>query len=258
MDKFSKVSKLILVSLVSLSLWSCASKNKSYEDGLSPTSDLGAATIGEDSSVSRDYSDSSSSGYTSTDSSYSAVDTSIEDDETPIATTLPQKDETPAPVERPSSFSNDSYSSTPSTDSYNNSYNNSGRSNTYRVKRGDTLMKIAFEHYGSYFKWKEIYRLNRDKMQSPETMPVGITLVLEDVQDVSITRNGTAYEIQPGDTLKTISKKVYGSSANWKQIWKNNPELIKNPKRLFYGFTLYYAPSSGLDSNPRQPSYNDF
>lgn len=256
MEKAFKFSKLVLMCVMALSLWGCASNKKAYED-ISPSSDLGAATIGEDSSVSTDYSESdytnidtsikgddSSSGFSDSDSSYSS---STSNSEPALAETLPSK--------KTSSSNSFPQSSSVYESSSASTYGSSGGRKTYIVKRGDTLMEIAFAHYGDYLKWKDIYRLNRNKMQSPETMPVGIELILEDTPDISITRNGNPYVIKPGDTLKTIAKKVYGTTAQWQKIWQNNPELIKNPKQLYYGFTLYYQPDSGADY--RQPTYDE-
>lgn len=48
----------------------------------------------------------------------------------------------------------------------------------YTVKSGDTLGKIAQAHYGSASYANEIYKLNRDKMSSPNSITVGMTLLL--------------------------------------------------------------------------------
>lgn len=115
----------------------------------------------------------------------------------------------------------------------------------YTVAGGDTLMKIAFEHYGDLYKWKEIFELNRDKITNPNSIPRGTVLKLNPGGEVSITRNGEKYLIKSGDTLGTISREVYGTSSKWKKIWKNNRELIKDPNRIFAGFYLYYTIEDG-------------
>ncbi len=111
----------------------------------------------------------------------------------------------------------------------------------YIVKLGDTLMKIAFEKHGNYLRWREIYSANQSKMKSPEKMHVGTKLNIHNVKKVHIKKEGTPYKIRKNDTLKSISQKLYGTPDRWKDIWKNNPQLIRNPKKIYTGFTLYYS-----------------
>ena len=51
---------------------------------------------------------------------------------------------------------------------------------------------------------------------------------------------GLPYLIRTGDTLGIISTSVYQTSRKWKMIWENNRPLIKDPNKIFAGFTLYY------------------
>src|SRR5207237_906581 len=112
----------------------------------------------------------------------------------------------------------------------------------YTVQSGDTLMKIAFEHYGDLYKWRELFELNRDKITNPNAIPRGTVLKLNPQEGgVTISRNGEKYLIKRGDTLGTISRDVYGTSSKWKKIWQNNLQLIKDPNRIFAGFYLYYT-----------------
>lgn len=119
-----------------------------------------------------------------------------------------------------------------------------GKTIRYIVKLGDTLMEIAFEKYGNYLRWKDVFQINKHKMKSPERMQVGTELTIKNVKYVYIKRDGQPYLIRKMDTLKSISNKLYGTPDRWKEIWKNNPQLIRNPKRIYAGFTLYY-PSNG-------------
>jgi len=116
----------------------------------------------------------------------------------------------------------------------------------YRVRRGDTLMKIAFEHYGDLYRWKEIYEANRKSIKDPNHVPPGTKIVLSDAGMVTIERNGERYLIKRGDTLGTISGDVYGSRAKWKKLWENNRQLIKDPNKIYAGFSLYYVPEARL------------
>lgn len=47
---------------------------------------------------------------------------------------------------------------------------------TYVVESGDTLIRIARKLFNDPNRWREIYDLNRDKLRSPDEVPVGVTL----------------------------------------------------------------------------------
>ena len=49
---------------------------------------------------------------------------------------------------------------------------------TYTVKSGDTLSKIAKEHYGEASQWKRIYEANRDRIENPDLIQPGWTLTI--------------------------------------------------------------------------------
>ena len=115
-------------------------------------------------------------------------------------------------------------------------------SSTYTFQSSDTLMKIAFENYGDIYRWKKIYEDNRDKIQNPNAVPVGTVLKLEKPSSpVSIDRNGEKIVIRSGDTLGKISNRVYGTLKKWKRLWENNKQMIRDPNRIFAGFSLYYT-----------------
>jgi nucleoid-associated protein YgaU len=46
------------------------------------------------------------------------------------------------------------------------------------------------------------------------------------------------YRVKPGDTLRRISKKVYGTESNWQKIYQANKNKIKNPNILLVGIDL--------------------
>lgn len=113
---------------------------------------------------------------------------------------------------------------------------------TYTFQSGDTLMKIAFDNYGDLYRWKKIYEDNRDKIQNPNAVPVGTVLNLEKPSSpVTVDRNGEKYVIRSGDTLGKISNHVYGTMKKWKRLWENNKQMIRDPNRIFAGFSLYYT-----------------
>jgi len=50
--------------------------------------------------------------------------------------------------------------------------------NTYVVKKGDTLSKIAKDHYGDAKHWPKIFEANRDQIQDPDLIHPGQKLRL--------------------------------------------------------------------------------
>jgi LysM repeat protein len=62
------------------------------------------------------------------------------------------------------------------------------------------------------------------------------------VANLTTARNGDAkkrtYMVQRGDTLASISRKFYKSSAHWKRILDANRDVIDDPKKLTAGQTL--------------------
>jgi nucleoid-associated protein YgaU len=128
-----------------------------------------------------------------------------------------------------------------------------GEVTRYRVKRGDTLMKIAFENYGDLYRWKEILDGNQNVLKDPNEIAPGTTLMLSGAGMVTIERNGEKYLIKVGDTLGLISNEVYGTKAKWKKLWENNRQMIKNPNRIYAGFNLYYVPESRMTQDQSLP-----
>lgn len=111
---------------------------------------------------------------------------------------------------------------------------------SYTVNQKDSLMKIAFEIYGDYEKWRVIKDLNREKIGYKNTIKEGMELVFPEPSEKFVqNKNGDPYLIKRGDTLISISKNLYDTSRHWKAIWKNNKPLIKDPNKIFAGFTIY-------------------
>ncbi len=132
--------------------------------------------------------------------------------------------------------------------------NTNENKNEYKVKKGDTLMKIAFEKYGDIFKWKELYELNKNKINNLSQLKAGTILNLNGEDFILIEKNGEPYLIRRRDTLLRISNKVYGTPVHWKSIWQNNRQLIHDPNKIYAGFTIYYIPKSELNVLKQQLS----
>jgi hypothetical protein len=123
----------------------------------------------------------------------------------------------------------------------------------YSVKSNETLMIIAFKLYGDYTRWKEIQRLNSEQLAGSTVISPGMNLKYNS-QGAGFVWNpeGNPYLIQRGDTLGRISGKVYGTQSKWKNIWDNNRALIRDPNRIFAGFTIYYTGEKARDIASQQ------
>jgi nucleoid-associated protein YgaU len=117
----------------------------------------------------------------------------------------------------------------------------SGTQKTYTVQKNETLMLIAFKLYGDYDKWKELATDNRESLKGNTALREGMQLTYNaPAEEFVWNPQGLPYLIRTGDTLGGISGNVYGTRQKWKMIWDNNRPLIKDPNRIFAGFTIYY------------------
>lgn len=110
----------------------------------------------------------------------------------------------------------------------------------YIVQKNETLMMIAFKLYGDYDQWRDLSRRNAGKLKNGLVFAgTKITYALPS-QSFEWSPQGNPYLIRTGDTLGGISGSVYGTAKKWKNIWENNRPLIKDPNRIFAGFTIYW------------------
>jgi LysM repeat protein len=117
----------------------------------------------------------------------------------------------------------------------------SGQMDNYVVKTGDTLMKIAFNIYGDVDRWKELQELNSKALKGKLALRKGMKIRYEvPAEAFSPDQHAKTYEIKKGDTLAGIADEVYGKKMKYKKLQGYNKSLIKNPNRIFAGFTIYY------------------
>jgi len=117
-----------------------------------------------------------------------------------------------------------------------------GEVDSYSVRSGDTLMRIAFEQFGDLFAWKKIYEANKDLITDPNNIPKGVTLKIEKSMGApNIARGDERYLIKSGDTLGTISGDIYGTPKKWKKLYQQNSTWIKDPNKIYAGFFVYYT-----------------
>lgn len=122
--------------------------------------------------------------------------------------------------------------------------NTSGK--TIEVKSGDTLSELAAKHLGSAGKWQELLDANKDKLDDPTGLQVGMKLRLPGVSrgtQASVASTGSSsssksktYTVRPGDNLTQIAERTLGDGDKWRLIFKANK--LKSPDRLEVGQEL--------------------
>ena len=118
----------------------------------------------------------------------------------------------------------------------------------YSVKsNNETLMLIAFNLYGEFSYWKSLAKLNKDFLYPPYKLKKGVQLkYFIPRRDFVYRPDGMPFLINKGHTLSKISDIVYENWRRWPEIYDNNKPLIKNPNKIYAGFTLYYLDEDDL------------
>jgi len=120
-------------------------------------------------------------------------------------------------------------------------------SKTYVIQEGDDLWHIAEKFYGSGFNAYDISVVN--KITDPSILEAGQKIIIPNVArreptvgEISATQTGQVtftegkYVVQPGDSLSSISLKVYGDLFTWPRILTANNLL--NADQIEIGMIL--------------------
>lgn len=144
---------------------------------------------------------------------------------------------------------------------------------THTVKAGDTFQSIAKQYLGSENKWKDIAEAN--PKVDPTRLKIGQVLRVPEGKGAAkpapadrgassttdhgaspatgehaATGGGKSHKIKQGDTLSSISKQYYGTTAHWKLIYTANKSKIgDDPDRLPDGIELTIPPAPAKKSN---------
>ena len=108
---------------------------------------------------------------------------------------------------------------------------------TYTVKPGDSLSKIAKRTLGSTRRWPELFAANRDKVSNPRFIRVGQTLVLPS-HDAPMAAAGATYIVRRGDCLFSIASAQLGAGTKWKSIWQMNKDRVRDARFIYPGQRL--------------------
>lgn len=110
----------------------------------------------------------------------------------------------------------------------------------YKIEEGETLMLISFKIYGDYSRWREIKKLN------PKSSFKAGELINYQMPDEVFTWEplGEQYLVRNKDTLQIISRKLYDTTRKWPELFQNNRPLLKDPDKIYVGFTIFYIPDT--------------
>ena len=108
-----------------------------------------------------------------------------------------------------------------------NNITNNSQTMLYKVKKGDTLSKIAIEYKTTVSK---LVKLNNIK--NPNLIFTGSNLIIP-INNSEKESNANIYIVKKGDTLSKIAKKY---NTTWQKIYNKNKNIIgKNPNLIIPG-----------------------
>jgi nucleoid-associated protein YgaU len=125
----------------------------------------------------------------------------------------------------------------------------SGLPTSYRVVPGDWLSKIALktEIYGDWREWPRIYRANDDQIRDPDLIYPDQVFTIPRGEGDSDAGNDTSLDpegsgrthvVAPGETLRILAERYYGSREEWDRIWDANRAQIPDPDRIPVGLSV--------------------
>lgn len=147
-----------------------------------------------------------------------------------------------------------------------------GSASTYTIARGDSMYVIAQKVYGNGNLWPKIVQANVGV--NPNRLKIGQVLRIPSKEEVAPApetaprqepASGSAlvrdprseYQVVSGDSLEKISRKLYGRTTRWEEIYELNKATIGgDARRLKIGMVLKLpaAPTSGIGATTPPPA----
>lgn len=119
---------------------------------------------------------------------------------------------------------------------------------SYIIQRGDTLSKISMRIYGTFSRWNELAQVNN--ISNPDLIYAGDVVYYDGSQATEtfsqVGEPTSEVVVSGGDTLSSISKRIYGTPNNWKYL--ANVNKITNPNRIAVGTRLVYESMASIAS----------
>ena len=132
----------------------------------------------------------------------------------------------------------------------------------YRIRKGDTLGRIATEHYGTGSRRviDAIYQANRSVLSNPDQLPLDKEIVLPEMEGAPAPATAAPeqpakqpsnppanqppkedykyYQVEKGDRYATIARKLLGTDTRWKEIAELNKDIFPDPAKIRYGVRI--------------------
>ncbi|WP_409302936.1 LysM peptidoglycan-binding domain-containing protein [Peribacillus sp. SCS-155] len=124
--------------------------------------------------------------------------------------------------------------------------------NTYTVKSGDTLSKIAKQHKTTVANIKQLNRLSSDQIHINQKLIISITQAAK--QEAKTT---AVYTVVAGDSLSKIANKFNMSVAELKSLNKLNTDTIYKDQRLTVKKIAGSQPSAPVPVQPPAPASDE-
>ena len=131
----------------------------------------------------------------------------------------------------------------------------------YIARTGDSLSSISTTIYGNSAKTDELRNLNAHLKNKEPTVGAKVfysspnrpndgTKFLNYYEDIGAIPS--VYDIQPGENIRTVSKKLLGHNNSWKEIWATNFN-IKSKGVVEQTVTIRYWSGDSLANAPQAP-----
>ncbi len=119
--------------------------------------------------------------------------------------------------------------------------------NTYTVKAGDNLTRIAARALGDGQRWDELFAANRDQLENPGQVRVGMVLQLPNsapatgraaAPQYAAPTSVTTYTVKAGDNLTRIAARALGDGQRWDELFAANRDILDAPESIRVGQVL--------------------
>jgi phage tail protein X len=127
----------------------------------------------------------------------------------------------------------------------------------HKVVSSDNLVELSKKYYGDGTKWRRIHEANKNKIPNPNSLYIGLELLIPDITVLEKRDDDRFYEnlsgrepdeevftttgthiVRHGDTLFSIARRYYGDTAMWDKIYDANEDTIVHKRLLEVGQTL--------------------
>lgn len=126
-------------------------------------------------------------------------------------------------------------------------------SGTYTIRDGDDLTSIATRLYGHPGAAEAIWSANRDRLNDPAVLPIGLSLRIPPTwvppaarqrglsgggAPIEPARRPARVRVAPGESLESLAERFYGDRSMAARLWEANRDQLRSPALLVAGMEL--------------------